>query len=145
MLLGDSTVSSCSTRLEHRSNRCAAIGDRDTAMQTAQVLAQLGGGFFACTLFVPDDIPATVSGKMGKSSSWSCSRMVLTSFQSSLRRFIFTRNALAKVFTSTFCRRPWRVVSSNQNRTQRSLGMVLRVFRTALIRSRRECQRRSWS
>ena len=36
-------------------------------MQVAQVLAQLGGGFFSSSLSPPEDIPATVTGKMGKS------------------------------------------------------------------------------
>ena len=44
----------------------AAIGRRDSSMQVAQVLAQLGGGFFANTLPPPEDIPATVTGKMSK-------------------------------------------------------------------------------
>jgi hypothetical protein len=43
-----------------------AIGERDTAMNTAQVLAQLGGGVMSCSLTMPKDIPATVNGKMGK-------------------------------------------------------------------------------
>jgi hypothetical protein len=44
----------------------AAIGERESSMQVAQVLAQLGGGFFASSFSIPEDIPATVNGKMGK-------------------------------------------------------------------------------
>lgn len=47
-------------------NRDSAIGQRETAMNVAQVLVQLGGGVFACSLSVPEDIPATVTGKYGK-------------------------------------------------------------------------------
>ncbi len=66
MLLVVSTVSANTTIPGQFSNRDTAIGERDTAMNTAQVLAQLGGGFFACSLFIPEDVPATVNGKMGK-------------------------------------------------------------------------------
>lgn len=38
-------------------------------MQTAQVIAQFGGGILASVLPPAEDIPATVQGKMGKSSS----------------------------------------------------------------------------
>ena len=43
-----------------------AIGEQETTMQTGQVLAQLGGGFVASSYFIPEDMPATVEGKMGK-------------------------------------------------------------------------------
>lgn len=45
-----------------------AIGSRESSMQSAQVIAQLGGGILANVLNPPEDIPATVQSKMGKSS-----------------------------------------------------------------------------
>ena len=35
-------------------------------MQTAQILAELAGGFFASSLPPPEDIAATVKSKQGK-------------------------------------------------------------------------------
>lgn len=40
------------------------IGSRESGMQTAQVVAQLGGGIMADVLDPPEDIPATVQSKM---------------------------------------------------------------------------------
>ena len=45
------------------------IGDKDTTMACADVLAQLGGGFIASVLQPPEELPATVSSKFGKSAS----------------------------------------------------------------------------
>jgi len=41
-----------------------AIGSRESSMQSAQVIAQLGGGILANVLNPPEDIPATVQSKM---------------------------------------------------------------------------------
>ena len=45
-----------------------AISTRDTQLNTAQVLAQLGGGTLAITLRPADEIPATVTVKPGMST-----------------------------------------------------------------------------
>lgn len=45
----------------------SAIGTRESSMQCAQVIAQFGGGILASVLDPPEDIPASVQGKMGES------------------------------------------------------------------------------
>jgi len=45
----------------------AAIGARESGMQCAQVIAEFGGGILVSTLSPPEDIPASVQGKSGKS------------------------------------------------------------------------------
>ena len=49
-------------------NGATAIGTRDSTMNTAQVLAQLGGGYIANVLSPPEDLPATVNSKWSKLS-----------------------------------------------------------------------------
>lgn len=46
-----------------------AIGSQESSMQTAQVIAQFGGGVLASVLPPAEDVPATVQGKMGKCST----------------------------------------------------------------------------
>ena len=43
-----------------------AIGSRDATMNTAQVLAQFGGGYIANALTPIEDLPATVNSKQGR-------------------------------------------------------------------------------
>lgn len=48
-----------------------AIGTHESSMQTGQVIVQFGGGILASVLPPPEDLPATVESKMGKSFSVS--------------------------------------------------------------------------
>lgn len=55
----------------------AAIAIRDTQLNTAQVLGQLGGGKMATALPASDEIPATVTAKSGKAALMFSSSIVL--------------------------------------------------------------------